>query len=121
MEDKVVSIYYYIDDRGCNPVKEFIHTLPENEQAKVYAYLRELKKEGNNLRRPMADYLGEGIYELRPKDNRIFYLFYLKSNAVLVHAIKKRTKKITRRDMQLCLKRKKQIEIEEKHIEKIEL
>ncbi|MBM3253962.1 MAG: type II toxin-antitoxin system RelE/ParE family toxin [Candidatus Omnitrophica bacterium] len=114
------NIYYFIDERGYNPVKEFIKSLSLKERAKIFAYIIELKNQGYNLHRPMADYLGNGIYELRPKDNRIFYFFFLKDNAVLVHAIKKRTKKIPREDLKLCIKRKMLIE-EHKQIEKLEL
>jgi len=69
----------------------------------------------------MADYLKKGIYELRPKDNRIFYFFYLRNNAVLIHAIKKKTKKIPERDLKLCVKRKIRTERQGEHIERIEL
>jgi len=99
-----------VDDRGHKPVKEFIDALPLKDQAKVLAYLDELKKQGHNLRRPMADYLGDGIYELRPKDNRIFYFFYLKDSAVLIHILRKKSDKIPDKDMELCIKRRKQIE-----------
>jgi phage-related protein len=68
----------------------------------------------------MADYLKDGIYELRPKDNRIFYFFFLKDNAVLVHAIRKKTGKIPERDLRLCIKRKALVG-GYKQIEKIEL
>ena len=69
------SICFFIDARGENPVREFIEKLPLKDQTKILAYLDELKNQGHNIRRPMADYLGEGIYELRPRDNRIFYFF----------------------------------------------
>jgi len=104
------AIYYFIDERGKNPVKEFIQALPQDERAKVFAYLAELKKKGHELRRPLADYLGEGIYELRPKANRIFYFFFLRHNVVLVHAIRKKTDKIPRGDFELCIKRKASVE-----------
>ena len=95
--------------------------MTEKEQAKVYAYIGELKKQGNNLRRPIADYLRDGIYELRPKDNRIFYFFYLRDRAVLVHAIKKHVKKIPEYDLKLSIKRRVKIEACGTNIERIEL
>ena len=120
-EDKLSGVYYFVDKHRNKPVKEFIDSLTLREQAKVYAYIRELKRQGNNLRRPMADYLRSGIYELRPKDNRIFYFFYLRDNAVLVHAIKKKTEKIPENDLRLCIKRKIETEEERGYIEKLEL
>ena len=115
------DVFYYADERGDSPVEGFIKSLPIRERAKVLAYINELRKQGNNLRRPMADYLEEGIYELRPKNNRIFYFFYLKDKAVLLHAIKKKTREIQRNDLNLCLKRKNLIEAGYGHIERLEL
>lgn len=105
-----MNICYFVDDRGQSPVREFIDELTLDEQAKVFAYIEELRKQGHNLLRPLADYVHDGIYELRPKANRIFYFFFLKENAVLVHAIKKKTFKIMAKDIALSLKRKKFIE-----------
>ncbi len=104
------SIFAFIDERGDRPVKDFIQTLSLKEQTKVRAYLHELIERGHNLRRPMADYLGEGIYELRPRHNRIFYFFFLRDHAVLLHAIRKKTDQIPLGDLELCQKRKKQVE-----------
>ena len=117
----VDNIYYFIDDRGKNPVREFVVKLPKNERTKILAYLKELKGQGHNLRRPMADYLGHGIYELRPKDNRIFYFFYIRNNVVLLHAIKKRTDKILSGDLQSCLNRKFIVEQSGENLEEIDM
>jgi phage-related protein len=95
--------------------------LTDKEQAKVYAYIAELKNQGNNLRRPMADYLRDGIYELRPRDNRVFYFFYLRDRAVLVHAIKKHVRKIPEIDLKICIKRRLMIEACGTNIERVEL
>lgn len=103
------NIYYFVDEKGHNPVKAFIESLTLKEQAKIFAYLIELKNQGHNLRRPMADYIGNEIYELRPKDNRIFYFFFLKDNAVLLHSIKKKTKEIPKNCLCLCIKRKNKV------------
>ena len=105
-----MNIYYYVDARGRIPVKDFIGELPLGEQAKVFAYIEELRKQGHNLRRPLADFVRDGIYELRPKAKRLFYFFFLKENVVLVHAIKKKRDKIPENDIKISLKRKKHIE-----------
>jgi len=120
-EDRLKGIYYFVDKDCTKPVKEFIESLTTKEQAKVHAYITELKKQGNNLRRPMADYLEDGIYELRPKNNRIFYFFYLRDRAVLVHAIKKHIKQIPASDLKICLKRKIETEACGTNIERLEL
>ena len=114
------SVCFFIDERGNNPVKKFISGLPEKEIAKIHAYLDELKHQGHNLRRPMADYIGAGIYELRPRDNRIFYFFFLRETIVLLHAIRKKTDKVPKKDLDICLKRKKRVEEAEGYTEKLD-
>jgi phage-related protein len=114
------GIYYYMDLGGRRPVKEFISSLPVKDRAKVFAYFNELKVQGHNMRRPMADYLRDGIYELRPKHNRIFYFFYMKDKVVLVHAIRKFILKIPEQDLELCIKRKKALEVYGLAIENID-
>jgi phage-related protein len=103
------NVYFFVDEKGGNPVRQFIETLADKEQAKITAYVSELKIQGHNLRRSLADYLGDGIYELRPKDNRVFYFFFLKDNVILLHAIRKKTNKIPKEDLALCLRRKAEV------------
>jgi hypothetical protein len=42
----IESIYYFVDERGNNPVKNFITELPIPERAKIFAYIEELKIHG---------------------------------------------------------------------------
>ena len=72
-EDRLKGVYYFVDKDGDKPVKEFINSLTQKEQAKVYPYITELRKQVNNLRRPMEDYLEDGIYELG--QNQILFCF----------------------------------------------
>ena len=109
-DEGLFDLYYFVDHRGKAPVEEFIISLPAKERSKVFAYIHKLQHEGYNLRRPMADYLGNGIYELRPKANRIFFFFFLKDSIVLLHAIRKKTYAVPSSDLELCLKRKAQVE-----------
>ena len=51
----------------------------------------------------------------------MFDFFYLRDNAVLLHAIEKKTDKIPDKDLRLCIKRKIEIQQEGGRIEKIEL
>ncbi len=106
------NVFYFSDERGRYPVKEFIYSLSPSEQKKAISYLIALRDFGHNLHRPMADYVTQGLYELRPRANRIFYFFYLGESAVLVHAIRKTSDKLPERDIILALKRKAKVEAE---------
>jgi len=103
-------IYFFVDEHGRSPVEESMQGLTEKEEMKVRAYMKVLKEYGHTLRRPIADYLGEGIYELRPQAHRVFYFFFLKDSAVLLHMMRKKTDKIPLNDINVCLKRKKETE-----------
>ena len=103
-------IYFFVDEHGRSPVEDAMQDLTEKEQMKVRAYIKILKEYGHTLRRPIADYLKEGIYELRPQAHRVFYFFFLKDSAVLLHMIRKSSDKIPLSDINLCLKRKKETE-----------
>lgn len=70
------AIKFYRDEGGSVPVLEWLTTL-SRRKPKAYvkcAYLLELLGEfGSELRRPRADYLRDGIYELRTMDGNVNY------------------------------------------------
>lgn len=61
-------------------VEEWLQALPSKVQDKCLAYLSQLEDFGHELRRPIVDYLRDGIYELRPSYQgvhyRMLYFFY---------------------------------------------
>ncbi|MBF0387671.1 MAG: type II toxin-antitoxin system RelE/ParE family toxin [Candidatus Omnitrophica bacterium] len=103
-------LYFFVDERGNCPVEQALSELTEKEDMKVRAYFKILKECGHNLRRPIADYLGSGIYELRPHSHRVFYFFFLNDSVVLLHVIRKKTDKIPINDFELCVMRKNEVE-----------
>ena len=66
--------------------EEWLNTLPVKAQAKCLAQVRLLRSQGHELRRPIADYLRDGIYELRPTLRGIHYriLYFLSGKNVVV-------------------------------------
>ena len=98
-------ILYYIDEKGKNPVWEFITSLDTDERNKCFEYIAYLEEMGEAVRRPIGDYLGSKLYELRPKQTRLIYFFMLKDSAVLVHAFRKKTNRVPNHEMKLALKR----------------
>lgn len=98
-------VVYYIDDRKNNPGWSFIGSLPADERDKCFEYIAYLEKMGEQVRRPVGDYLRNKLYELRPKRTRIIYFFMLKDHAVLVHAFRKKTKEMPKKEMETALKR----------------
>ena len=74
--------------------RQWLAALPAKVQAKCLAQLRLLRAHGHELRRPLADFLRDGIYELRPTYQgvhyRILYFFSGKDLVVISHGITKR-------------------------------
>ncbi len=105
----VVRIFRKAD--GSLPVLEWLDLL-EERRPKAYAKCLErilaLASYGHELRRPLSDYLRDGVHELRAKEGtvqyRMLYGYQGKNDAVLVHALTKEAK-IDPRDIDLAVER----------------
>jgi hypothetical protein len=90
------KLIYFKDASGPVPVLEWLSQLRRRDK-KVYAKcviaIELLHQLGHELRRPIADYLRDGIYELRPKSGRvnyrILYFFHGRDVAVLASGLTK--------------------------------
>ena len=84
-------IFYKEDDKV--PVREWLRSLPAKVGRKCLLYLDMLEQQGHELRRPIADSLRDGIYELRPSFQgvhyRILYFFAGRNVVVVSHGILK--------------------------------
>lgn len=106
------EIFYYVDEDGAAPVRDYLLALPEGQRAKVLAFIRFLAEEGHRVRRPFADYLGDGtgLYEIRPKPTRVIYYYFDRNRIVLLHAFLKRAQAIPGKDLRIALDRKQKCE-----------
>lgn len=72
------------------PILDWLKKVSPKVQDKCFAYLSQLEAKGHELRRPLADLLRDGIYELRPSYQgvhyRILYFFSGKDVVVVSHA-----------------------------------
>jgi phage-related protein len=98
-------VVYYVDQRDRYPVLEDIEHLTATEQEKVLAYIGLLKEYGDELRRPIVDYVGDKLYELRPGHYRILYFFMLKEYAIISHLFRKKTNRLPEAEKQIAFRR----------------
>jgi phage-related protein len=74
--------------------RDWLESLPVAARAKCLYYVTLLEAFGHELRRPVADFLRDGIYELRPTSQnvhyRILYSFVGQQVAVVSHGLAKR-------------------------------
>ena len=111
------SILFYQEKEGDTPVVDWLNELKVLNPkgfASCVGRIRQLRTMGHELRRPSADYLRDGIYELRAKHRkvqyRILYFFSGKDIAVLNHSIVKKTSAVPKKDIELAIKRKQKFE-----------
>jgi hypothetical protein len=90
------AILVYQRSDNVIPIKEWLDDLEDNEPrafAKCLAKILLLAEKGNELRRPNADILRDGIYELRTKvgtvNYRILYFFCGSNIVCLSHGFRK--------------------------------
>ncbi len=87
------QVVFYRDEDGTVPLLVWLDTLPRKAQDKCRARIERLKDLGHLLRRPEADYLRNGIYELRVNlqgiNYRMLYFFHGHVAAVLSHGLMK--------------------------------
>jgi len=105
------EVYFYKDDDGSVPVLDWLLELQKrNERAakKCFALLKLLRDMGSELRRPRADMLRDGVYELRTEvgnvNYRILYGFVGKDVAVLACGLTKE-KTVSAREIDRAVER----------------
>jgi len=110
-------VFYQEQEGGAVPVVDWLNELKRKNPKgflNCAARIDRLATNGHELRRPAADYLRDGIYELRAKERnvqyRIFYYFNGKNIAVLNHSIIKKTSAVPKKDIELAIKRKEKFE-----------
>jgi phage-related protein len=107
------QVIFYQEQEGEAPVVEWLMKLKETN-VKAWANCRvrieQLATSGHELRRPAADFLRDGIYELRAKQGhvqyRILYFFHGRNVAILAHSLTKEDE-IPDVDIERAIARKK--------------
>ena len=106
-------VVLYREDDGLCPFVEWFNELPAKVQDKVYLRLERLREMGHELRRPEADLLRDGIYELRVSlrgvHHRILYFFHGAIAAVVSHGLVKE-RLVPPKEIDRAAERKKQFE-----------
>ena len=94
-------------------IDEWLKSLPFQVQTKCLFYLERLQNEGHHFRRPVADILRNGIYELRPSIQgvhyRILYFFAGKNVVVVSHGLTKESQ-VPAVEINRAIERKKKFE-----------
>lgn len=106
-------VVFYKGPEGNVPVLEWLDSLSTKMQDKCVVKIERLRELGHELRRPEADLLRNGIYELRVGreglNYRILYFFHGRVAAVLAHGLIKE-REVPSKDIDRALERKRLFE-----------
>ena len=110
-----MKIRYYLSSAGRSPVEDFILSLPEATRLEVFDAIS-LVDSGKVLEMPLSRNLSNirsGLYELRFRDKagqvRVIYFIKKQVAIYLIHGFRKKTQEISRKDLDLIIKRLKEI------------
>ena len=102
------TVEFYETKDGQCPVWEFLENLriksASNKDARIQhkqasLYIELLQQNGTRLNDNITKHLEDGIWELRPGNNRVFYFFYENNTFVLLHQFRKKSQKTPKREI----------------------
>ena len=110
-----MKVKFYLTGSGRSPVEEFLADCSEEIRSDFFDAVH-LLTEGQNLAMPLSRNLSSiygGLHELRLKDRsgqvRVFYFVKRGEAIYLLHAIRKKTQELPKKEIELVLKRIKEI------------
>jgi len=112
-------VVFYKEDDDSIPILEWLDGLTNKVQDKCRVRIERLRERGHELRRPEADYLRDGIYELRVRYQRVnyrmLYFFHERTAVVISHGLVKE-RVVPMKEIDRAIERKKKYERDpEKH------
>jgi phage-related protein len=106
-------VVIYCDENGEAPFIQWVLRLPAVAQDKVRLRAARLAELGHEMRRPEADYLRDGIYELRAAvrgvQYRVLYFFHGREAVILTNGLTKE-QRVPDREIDIALRRKRLFE-----------
>ncbi len=100
--------FYRTIDGDCD-IEDFLEDLlkraPTNKDARIQhkqvsQYIQFLEDYGTRLGENVTKHLEDGIWELRPGNNRVMFFYFKDDTFVLLHHFRKKTQKTPRREIE---------------------
>ena len=110
-----MGVIFYCTASGRSPVRKFLEALPEQTRLEVFDAIN-LLEQGKTLSMPLSRNLSNikpGLHELRFRDRggqvRVIYHTKKRDGIYLIHAFRKKTQELPKQELELILKRAKEI------------
>lgn len=106
---RMFQIEFYSTPEGTSELWGFLDRLQQkstkNKDARIQhkqiiMYIQLLADYGTQLGENITKHIEDGIWELRPGNNRILYFFHRDNTYVLLHQFRKKTQKTPRREIE---------------------
>ncbi|MBP5744438.1 MAG: type II toxin-antitoxin system RelE/ParE family toxin [Oscillospiraceae bacterium] len=112
---QVYELSFYVTQSGRVPVKDFLRDLQKkNRQSDINAirtYLDRLKEYGPEIDRyfpkSTRKLSKEGLWELRPGGNRVFFFYFSGNRIMLLHAYQKQSQKTPQAELEKAVREMK--------------
>jgi phage-related protein len=103
------TVEYYKDNKGNEPVADFIDSLPVGTQTKVFRLIDLLGDYGVLLKEPYTKQIKDKIREIRIKDKRgairVLYFTFTGRRFILLHGFAKKSDKTPEKEIEIAEKR----------------
>lgn len=113
---KLIPVYFFKEDSGKEPVKEWLRGFPVHERKIIGRDIRIVQIDWP-IGPPLIKSLGLGLWEVRSRlDNRIVRVIFIfhKGAMILLHGFVKKSQKTPTNDLSLAQKRAKKFLVENK-------
>ena len=112
------NVIFYREEDGTTPMLDWLEHLPRSARVQCIGKIELLRDRGHELRRPHADYLREGIHELRAKSRginyRMLYFFQGRQAVVVSHGVAKQHAAVPSVEIERARRRKHAFESDPK-------
>lgn len=104
-----MRIRFWTSSSGRSPVEDWLHALPIEDRAKVAAVLVEIEEVGWQAAGCEFRQIKSKLWEIKihaPRGGfRLFYVIVTGPEMILLHALRKATRKTPKKDVDLALQR----------------
>lgn len=105
------SIVFYVDNKGNEPVREFLDNLDLKTKARFEWSIEQLRIRNIKAREPLVRHIESKIWELREESStniyRLMYFFFTGKQIVFLHGFQKKSTKTPRKEIEIAVARLK--------------